>query len=205
MIKKSKDLLVLFTRNPELGKCKTRLAATIGEQSALEIYKFLLQHTVDVTQMLTVDKEVHYSVKIRENDIWNSLIYSKKKQVGNDLGARMYHAFCEGFDKGYQHIIIMGSDLYDITQNDIETAFEALNTHDFVVGPAVDGGYYLLGMKILTSTVFKNKEWGTNTVLKDTLEDLKGKNVKILDERNDIDYFEDIKDIDVFQQFLKKT
>ena len=203
MTTRTKNLLLLFTRNPELGKCKTRLAATIGEQSALDIYKFLLQHTVNVTRGLKVDKEVHYSVKVRENDIWDPTLYNKKKQLGEDLGARMQQAFSAGFENGYQHIIIMGSDLYDIEQKDIEAAFEALKTNDYVIGPAEDGGYYLLGMNTLTDPLFQNKEWGTATVLKDTLKDLEGKKVKILEERNDIDYFEDIKDIEVFQQFIK--
>ncbi|TYP77261.1 TIGR04282 family arsenosugar biosynthesis glycosyltransferase [Aquimarina intermedia] len=203
MTTRTKNLLLLFTRNPELGKCKTRLAATIGEQSALDIYKFLLQHTVDVTRGLKVDKEVHYSVKVRENDIWDPSVYNKKKQLGEDLGARMQQAFSDGFENGYQYIIIMGSDLYDIEQKDIEAAFLALKTSDYVIGPAEDGGYYLLGMNTLTSPLFQNKEWGTATVLKDTLKDLEGKKVKILEERNDIDYFEDIKDIEVFQQFIK--
>lgn len=204
MTTKTKELLLLFTRNPELGKCKTRLAATIGDQAALNIYKFLLKHTVNVTRDLKVDKEVHYSVNVRENDIWDSSIYNKKTQKGEDLGARMYNAFSDGFKNNYERIIIMGSDLYDIQQKDIEAAFEALKTNDYVVGPAEDGGYYLLGMNTLTASVFKNKRWGTATVLNDTLKDLEGKKVKILYERNDIDYFEDIKDIEVFQQFLKK-
>ncbi|MFL1894951.1 TIGR04282 family arsenosugar biosynthesis glycosyltransferase [Aquimarina sp. 2-A2] len=203
MTTRTKNLLLLFTRNPELGKCKTRLAATIGEQSALDIYKFLLQHTVNVTRGLKVDKEVHYSVKVRENDIWDPTLYNKKNQLGEDLGARMLQAFSAGFENGYQHIIIMGSDLYDVEQKDIEAAFEALKTNDYVIGPAEDGGYYLLGMNTLTSPLFQNKEWGTATVLKDTLKDLEGKKVKVLEERNDIDYFEDIKDIEVFQQFIK--
>ncbi len=199
---KEKNLLLIFTRNPELGKCKTRLAATIGDQAALEIYKFLLQHTITITKNLKVDKEVHYSVKIRDNDLWSSEIYTKKQQVGDDLGQRMEHAFEEGFANGYQNIIIIGSDMYDLTQKDIENAFLALASHEYVIGPAEDGGYYLFGMKSLNSQVFKNKIWGTETVLRDTLKNIQNKNLKLLEERNDIDYDEDIKDIAVFQKFI---
>ncbi|MBG6130438.1 rSAM/selenodomain-associated transferase 1 [Aquimarina sp. EL_43] len=199
---KEKNLLLIFTRNPELGKCKTRLAATIGDQAALDIYKFLLQHTVEITKNLDVHKEVHYSVKIRDNDSWNPEIYTKKQQVGDDLGQRMEYAFAAGFANGYQNIIIIGSDLYDVTQKDIENAFLALASHEYVIGPAEDGGYYLFGMKSLNSQVFKNKTWGTETVLKDTLKNIQNENLKLLEERNDIDYYEDIKDIAVFQKFL---
>ncbi|WP_103069580.1 TIGR04282 family arsenosugar biosynthesis glycosyltransferase [Aquimarina sediminis] len=199
---KDKNLLLIFTRNPELGKCKTRLAATIGDTAALDIYKFLLQHTVGITKNLTVDKEVHYSVKVRENDFWNPEIYDKKQQVGDDLGQRMEHAFATGFANGYQNIIIIGSDMYDLSQKDIENAFLALESHEYVIGPAEDGGYYLFGMKSLNSQVFKNKTWGTDTVLQDTLKNIKDNNLKLLEERNDVDYYEDIKDIAVFQKFI---
>ena len=166
---------MIFTRNPELGKCKTRLAATIGDRAALEIYKFLLAHTVSITKDLNVSKEVYYSEDIVENDLWNPELYTKKQQIGNDLGKRMENAFAEGFANGYQNIIIIGSDIYDLSQNDLENAFEAMNTHQFVVGPAHDGGYYLLGMKSLHQHIFKNKDWGTTTVLQDTLQDLEKK------------------------------
>ena len=75
-------------------------------------------------------------------------------------------------------------------------------THEYVLGPAEDGGYYLLGMKTIQPALFKNKAWGTETVQKDTLLDLKDARVAILEEKNDIDYYEDVKDIEIFQQFL---
>ncbi|AIM59690.1 TIGR04282 family arsenosugar biosynthesis glycosyltransferase [Cellulophaga lytica] len=201
--KLNKNLLLIFTRNPELGKCKTRLAAKTGDKIALDIYKFLLNHTVAITQNLNADKQVHYSVAIRDNDIWSNNIYHKKLQNGNDLGSRMMNAFKQGFADGYKNIIIIGSDLFDITTTDIENAFDHLLKNDFVVGPATDGGYYLLGMKKLNSSVFKNKDWGTNTVLKDTLNNLKDEKIKLLEAKNDVDYYEDIKDIDAFKPFLK--
>ena len=198
------SLLIIFTRNPELGKCKTRLAATTGDESALEIYKFLLQHTVTITKDLEVDKQVHYSVKVRENDIWDSSVYTKKQQRGEDLGARMNRAFKQAFDAGYKKVIVIGSDMYDLSQQDIELAFKELDNHDSVIGPAEDGGYYLFGMKSLNSSVFLNKKWGTDTVLAETLEDLKTENIKQLEVRNDVDYYEDIKDIEAFKKFLPK-
>lgn len=198
-------LLIIFTRNPELGKVKTRLAKTIGDRSALEIYKFLLQHTHNITSQLAVSKQVHYSVKIRENDLWNETIYDKKQQVGDDLGLRMMHAFQQGFQEGYKRIIIIGSDMYDLSQSDIEHAFSVLKNHNFVLGPAEDGGYYLLGMKQMNEPIFQHKNWGTHTVLEDTLVDLKNESIKLVPIRNDVDIYDDIKDIEVFQGFIKNS
>lgn len=190
-----KNLLIIFTRNPELGKAKTRLAKTVGDETALEIYKFLLEKTRDISSKVTSDKAVYYSIKVRENDIWDSSIYQKHQQVGADLGIRMRNAFKNGFEAGYEKVLIIGSDLYDLTSENIETAFDELDKNDLVIGPAEDGGYYLLGMKSLEENIFKNKNWGTETVRKDTLSDLKDKKVKLLAFKNDIDVYEDILNI----------
>ena len=201
----SKDLLLIFTRNPELGKCKTRLAATIGDQAALEIYQFLLGHTARITSDIKADKAVFYSNSIVTEDVWDPKNYLKKVQEGNTLGARMEHAIQWAFEEGYQKIMLIGSDIYDLSQEDLEMAFEALDRSNFVVGPASDGGYYLLGMTKFREDIFRNKAWGTDTVLQDTLEDLQGESVYLLPERNDVDVYEDIRGIDVFKKFLNKT
>ncbi len=199
----NKNLLIIFSRNPELGKVKTRLADTIGDDSALEIYKFLIKHTVSITEKLNVTKQVHYSVKVRENDIWNNTVYNKIQQFGEGLGERMKFAFQLGFNDGFENIILIGSDMYDLSQHDLEKAFKALNNHNFVLGPAEDGGYYLLGMKKMKSQLFQNKEWGSNIVLEETLNDLKNESLHLLPTLNDIDFFKDVKGIEVFQQFIK--
>jgi len=141
----SKNLVMVFTRNPELGKVKTRLAKTIGNESALNIYKFLLNHTEIAIRGINCDKAVYYSIKVRNNDIWDKTVYQKHQQKGNDLGERMHNAFREAFSKGYKKVVIVGSDLYDLEAKDINYAFEQLSKCDVVIGPAVDGGYYLLG------------------------------------------------------------
>lgn len=199
----SKNLLLIFTRNPELGKGKRRLAAKVGDECALNIYKFLLEHTLGITSNLYAEKTVYYSEEIWENDIWKNTIYDKKVQQGKYLGQRMANAFKDGFERGFEKIIIIGSDMYDLDQEDLENAFKQLTQNDFVIGPAEDGGYYLLGMKKLKPELFENKNWGTNTVLKDTLADLKNEKTKLLEIRNDIDQYEDIKDVPVFAPFLK--
>jgi len=198
-----KNLIITFTRNSELGKVKSRLAKDIGEASALEVYKLLLEHTKNVLLRLDCDKAVYYSVKIRENDIWDSEIFSKHQQSGNDLGERMQNAFKNGFEKGYKNIIIVGSDLYDLNAEIINTAFKKLESHDNVIGPAVDGGYYLLGMKTLHPSVFKINNWGTQTVYKQTISKLNTNSVYVLDTLNDIDYVEDLEPYNVFKPYLK--
>lgn len=199
----SKNLLLIFTRNPELGKVKTRLAKTIGEKKALEIYKFLLNHTKKVTKNIACDKAVYYSVKVRKNDIWDASTYQKKQQLGEDLGIRMKHAFQDSFAAGYEKVLIVGSDLIDLSEDIIEKGFIQLASNDVVIGPAKDGGYYLLGMKSLPPNIFENKTWGTATVREDTLNDLKDKKVHLLNELNDADIFEDIEEHPAFQHLLK--
>ncbi len=199
----SKKLLLIFTRNPELGKVKTRLAKTIGNETALKIYRFLLEKTRDISLKVDSDKAVYYSVKIRKNDIWDSEIFQKHQQFGEDLGIRMLNAFKNGFEANYEKIIIIGSDLYDLSPSSIEEGFQKLDENDVVIGPAKDGGYYLLGMNSLQQNVFYNKKWGEESVRKDTLEDLKDKKVLLLKELNDVDIFEDIEYHPAFQHFLK--
>jgi len=148
------------------------------------------------------DRAVYYSVEIRENDMWNRNLFQKHLQVGEDLGIRMKNAFKNGFEAGYEKVMIIGSDLYDLTSSTVEKAFQELNTSDVVIGPAEDGGYYLLGMKSLEKNIFKNKEWGTSSVRKDTLNDLKDKKIRILEMLNDVDVFEDIEHHPAFQHFI---
>lgn len=188
----TKNLSIVFVRNPELGKVKTRLAKTIGDKKALNIYILLLKHTESVLQKVSSDKVVYYSEEIQNNDLWSDRCFQKKLQKGNDLGERMQHAFEMAFKEGYEKVVIVGSDLFDLKSAHIENAFKALENHNLAIGPSLDGGYYLLGMKVLHSAVFKNKQWGTDSVLETTLKNLEQENVKLLEALNDIDTFEDL-------------
>lgn len=189
----NKNALIIFTRNPELGKCKTRLAKTIGDETALNVYKFLLQHTANVAKKVEASRYAYYSVQIRDNDIWDTAFFNKKQQFGDHLGLRMQNAFQELFDIGHEKVVIIGSDLYDLDAKYIEEAYQKLDTHDAVIGPALDGGYYMFGMKSVLPNVFQNKEWGTETVFEATIKDLKNYNIHLTKPLNDIDTFEDIK------------
>lgn len=196
------NLLVIFTKNPVLGKVKTRLAKGVGDKKALEVYKFLLKHTKDATSKLNVNKQVYYAWNIAENDIWEDGSFQKRLQVEGDLGEKMEAAFKAGFDEGYKKIIIIGSDLYDLNTTDLENAFEELEAHDYVIGPAEDGGYYLLGMKSLNSALFINKAWSTSSVFEQSLQDMRDGTYKALPLKNDIDTLEDIQDHPAFQKII---
>ncbi|WP_047550759.1 TIGR04282 family arsenosugar biosynthesis glycosyltransferase [Psychroserpens sp. Hel_I_66] len=200
---KSQKAIIIFTRNPVLGKCKTRLAKTIGDEAALKVYKHLLQHTANVVQKVNADRYVFYSENINTKDLWTEDSFNKKLQTGNDLGERMHNAFLDLLQSGYKKVIIIGSDLLDLNENVIEDGFGLLETNDVVIGPAIDGGYYLLGMKELHPAIFKNKAWGTETVREDTLADLKNNNVSLLKPLNDIDTFDDMKHYDQLKPLYK--
>lgn len=189
------QLLLIFTKNPELGKVKTRLAKSIGDQKALEVYLHLLNHTRDITiELEAIEKAVFYSKFVDQADLWDANHYQKQVQQGEGLGERMSNAFDWGFEQGYQAIVIVGSDNIEITQTIIEEAFMALKTNDFVIGPAKDGGYYLLGMKTLYPEVFENKTWSTNTVFPDTMQNLNSKSnqIHLLPLLSDVDTVEDL-------------
>lgn len=192
----TKNLLIIFTRNPELGKVKSRLAKDVGEGTALAIYKDLLQHTHDIALDVDADRFLYYSESIQQNDMWSKTQFHKFIQEGEDLGLKMWNAFKDGFKAGYKNIAIIGSDILELKANHINQAFKAIEQNKVVIGPALDGGYYLLGLSKPIEPLFKNKVWGTNTVLKSTCSDLveMNQNFKLLTELNDIDYVSDIKD-----------
>jgi uncharacterized protein len=192
--RKSKALLIIFYKNPELGKVKTRLAATIGDAKAYSIYLLLSEHTRNIVEKLTLQKVLYYSDFIDTEDNWSTAVNEKLIQSGNDLGEKMETAFRTGFTSGYNSICIIGTDCLDLSTRIIKEGFRKLLTHDVVIGPAVDGGYYLLGMNYLHPIVFKNKNWGSNSVLTETLQDLKMSGLSFwqLETLNDIDRAEDL-------------
>jgi rSAM/selenodomain-associated transferase 1 len=189
-----KQLLIVFIKNPILGKVKTRLAASLGDQKALRVYKKLLDHTLRITGNLEYDKIVYYSDFVPEQDEWLSAGFKQGLQIGQDLGQKMKNAFDEGFRAGYSRIVIIGSDCFELTSYHISKAFDNLENSNVVLGPATDGGYYLLGMTELFENVFENKKWSTDSVLRDTIKNLTDSNIKfnLLEQLNDIDTESDL-------------
>lgn len=189
-----KNAIIIFVRNPVLGKVKTRLAKDIGSEKALQVYKKLLQHTHTITADLDCDKFVYYADGISEHDIWENSLYKKKVQQGENLGDRMMAAFFELFQQGYTKIIIIGSDCPDLSGFIVLDAFDKLNEAEVVIGPSSDGGYYLLGMIQYIPDFFRDKAWSTDKVLSATLLDAVrlGKRCQVITELADIDTAEDL-------------
>ena len=188
-----KKLLLIFTKNPQLGKVKTRLAKTIWDEKALFIFNKLVSKTSEVVEKVNVHKSLYYSDFVDDQDICEGSVSDKSIQEGNCLGERMANAFKKGFDDGFNRIIVIGTDLWNLDTQIINKAFAALKNKDGVIGPATDGGYYLLGLSKWIPQVFDGKNWGTSSVLDDTLTDFKNNTLVQLETKNDVDYFEDLK------------
>lgn len=171
------DLLIIFYRNPELGKVKTRLAATVGDERALAIYLKLAAHTRTITAKVDCDRVVWYSNFVDTEDNWPNYQFIKQVQQGNDLGSKMQYAFDYGFRQGYSRVCIIGTDCLELTTEIINQSFDKLKKHDTVLGPALDGGYYLLGMQKLHHDLFTNKAWSTNSVSSETIKDFEKLNL----------------------------
>lgn len=186
--------LIIFAKNPELGKVKSRLARTVGEVEALRVYNLLLDKCKNECNKLDAEKYLYYTSFIDLNDNWDNEIYTKKLQSEGNLGSRMSNAFSE-INENNSPTIIIGSDCYDLNSKILNIAFDNLQTNDMVIGPANDGGYYLLGLKKYDASFFNDIEWSTETVFSATLKKAEAKNLKvsILQELIDIDTFEDLK------------
>lgn len=191
----NKEALIIFVKKPEIGRVKTRLAESIGDERALAVYHKLLERTLAVTQPLAMDKFVYYTPEIVHDDLWNDDLYFKALQAEGDLGQKMQTAFEERFEAGYRQVCIIGSDCYQLSSQILEQAFEELSQHDVVIGPSSDGGYYLLGMKKLIPSLFTHKPWSSEKVLEQTVADIKQQQLScfLLPELTDVDREEDLK------------
>lgn len=195
-----KNALIIFIKNLIAGHVKTRLAATLGNDAAMDIYKQLLKNIHDKIQSLDVDKIVFYSNFI-DDDIWEKNLFQKEIQKGNDLGERMKNAFESSFIKAYEKIVIIGTDCPGIDENILKHTFAKLDNFEIVIGPATDGGYYLLGMRKENPILFENIEWSTGKVLKQTINLCKKNHLSyfLLPELSDID---EVKDLIHFENLI---
>lgn len=185
--------VIVFVKNPELGKVKTRLAATVGDQKALEIYHKLIGYTRDVlTQVEDTKKYVFYSSFIDDKDGWQNNVFEKRLQVAGGLGEKITEALKSVFEDCDQ-VVIIGSDCPQLTSEHIETAFDKLQNCNITIGPSHDGGYYLLGMDKFYPQLFQGINWSTETVFQETLQktESSGLTSYVLEALSDIDYEED--------------
>jgi rSAM/selenodomain-associated transferase 1 len=191
-------LILFFVRYPEPGEVKTRLAASIGALRASELYSnFILDILSKLKSSPSGLKIYFYPEKKRESLInWLGAGFQYAPQRGHDLGERMRNGFMDSFKEGGKRTILIGSDFPDLPLSFLEESLDALNDTDAVIGPAVDGGYYLIGFKNDTffPKVFEGIEWGTSTVFKETLSRLRDYQcgVHILPPWDDVDTFEDL-------------
>lgn len=188
------NVLIIFIKNPRLGKVKTRLARTVGDSEALRIYQLLLEQTRQTALGLSVHRRLYYDAYIDVDDAWLSVDFEKHLQTGADLGARMEHAFASVFAQVPDaRVGIIGSDCPELPAATLQKAFDMLETHDAVIGPSTDGGYYFLGLRSFDASVFRGISWSTDAVLRQTLEvfEQQGKTCVLLEPRTDIDTAED--------------
>ena len=181
--------IITFVKNPVIGTVKTRLAKTIGDERALEIYLELCAYTKRVVQSVDADVHVFYASEIIENDLWSDNLFQKKLQKGEDLGARMNHAFTKLLSD-YDKVVIVGSDCPQLKKEHIDTAFKSLDETDIVIGPTFDGGYYLLGMKHPHSYLFTDMKWSTDEVFSTSM-------TRIFEQQNTLTQLQKLSDLDV--------
>ncbi|RCT53944.1 TIGR04282 family arsenosugar biosynthesis glycosyltransferase [Winogradskyella sp. KYW1333] len=198
----TKALVIVFVKNITLGTVKTRLAKTIGDIGAFEVYSELVKVTEKATRNLNCDIKIYYSSSITESHWPNE---NKTVQQGEDLGEKMYNAFNDSFNAGYKKIVLIGSDLPTITSCHIKESINSLDDSVSVFGPAEDGGYYLIGLRSMVPEIFQNKPWSQNHLLKTTLQELQKLNVSVstLETLNDIDTYEDLIASDFYKSNLE--
>jgi rSAM/selenodomain-associated transferase 1 len=165
-----KKALIIFVKNLRPGNVKTRIAAVVGDLAAMTIYQRLLEQTMLISRGVAADKFVYYADTIEESDLFVTEHFQKRIQARGDLGSKMKTAFAEIFSAGYEKVCIIGSDCIALTSTIIANAFDSLDQHEVVLGPAVDGGYYLIGMKDSVKPLFHDIEWSTVAVFDQTME-----------------------------------
>ena len=196
--------LAIFCKTPERGFVKTRLAASVGEQKALEIYLGLLKITDRETRPFSSSRNLFVTSALEDSienmrstlqqyDLFTDPKTSFTIQQGEDLGKRMSAAF-ENLFKNHRSVVLIGCDLPELTSALISNAFDALQSNDVVIGPSCDGGYYLIGLNKETPDLFKEISWSTEKVLNQTLEKAGRLSLKVqlLDQLRDIDTLEDL-------------
>ena len=196
--------LIIFQKSFISGKVKTRLAKTLGDEKALSVYKKLVEITYDQIPTDLLDVLIWFTPAIEK---LNHPLHERASfyiQKGDELGSRMVNSFESAFRSGFEKVLIIGTDCPFITADIYRKAIEMLDDNDYVIGPANDGGYYLLGAKESPEEIMKNIEWGTDTVLRSTLKliEQEGKTHSLLVDLSDIDDAEDYKEFEAI--FTKK-
>ena len=170
--------LIIFAKLPRPGAVKTRLGASVGIGAASKVYAEIAEHAFSVGERLAatgMDVYIFYEPAANEEEIrfWIKRPFTFMPQHGQTLGDRMQHGFEHTFSSGAARTVIIGSDIPELSVHTIELAFAALDRYDVVLGPAADGGYYLLGMSAPVKELFGGIPWSTSAVLEKTLQKLR--------------------------------
>lgn len=196
---KMRDRLIVFTRYPEPGNTKTRLIPVLGPDGAARLHRRMAEHTFAVAEQFGKQKRVsvmaYYTGASKERmNRWLGPEVTLRRQGDGDLGARIARAFREAFQSRMKRVIIIGTDCPGIRVETLQEAIDSLTSNDVVIGPARDGGYYLVGLRCEIPELFKDIPWGTGHVLERTLERAHRLGIRpfLLETLEDIDRPEDL-------------
>jgi uncharacterized protein len=169
------DPLIIFTRYPEPGKAKTRLIPALGDVAAADLHRQMTEQTLAQVKSLQQSHPVSVEVWFAGGDRdrmqnWLGADLQYQPQPKGDLGDRMAQAFQVGFDRGVKASVIIGTDCPELTAALLTAAFQALQQTDLVLGPATDGGYYLIGLRRSAPELFESISWSTERVFQQTVD-----------------------------------
>ncbi len=194
-----KSAILLFIKAPVRGQVKSRLAAVIGDETALELYKNFILDIIDSVKKTGYPFRACYYPPDAGAEVssWLAGQYHIMPQQGGDLGERMENAFIRCFSEGFERAILIGSDLPDLTPAVLQEAMASLAENDVVIGPASDGGYYLIGFHkhTLMPRMFQGIPWSTETVFQETMAILQNSALSVhqAPKWNDVDTLEDLR------------
>jgi len=197
--KNKTDSLIIFLRHPKNGQVKTRLAKTTSQEFATKFYKLCAEQIIQTTKDISgINRFAFYSNQSEKKEVisWWGDKFSFISQEGDDLGTRMKNAFDKVFSTGSPKVIIIGTDIPELSKKIIFDAFNHLDENDVAIGPSRDGGYYLLGIKNMHSKLFDGIEYSTSSVLNETITKVKelGLSFQLLPVLSDVDTEEDLID-----------
>jgi len=176
----SDERLIIFLKAPRLGLVKTRLAKTMGVEAACMAYRQMLTTLVDNVGALS-GVELRFAPDDAESEIqpWLRSGWQTRPQGEGNLGQKLCRAFSDAHSAGAKRVVIIGSDCPEVSAADIREAWTALKNHDVVVGPATDGGYWLVGLRQPQPQLFQGIRWSSETVLAETLQRAKSSQLRI--------------------------
>jgi rSAM/selenodomain-associated transferase 1 len=198
-----KQTLIIFTRYPEKGKTKTRLIPLLGAEGSANLQRKMTEETVKKAKILQSKLKININIYFTEGNeklmsewLGNDLVF--KTQREGDLGQKMQEAFQEAFNNHNQQVVLIGVDCPKLDEVILQEAFKSSQNHDLVIGPALDGGYYLIGLNRLIPELFQGINWGSSEVFNQTKNIAQNLGLKIhyLPQLYDIDRPEDLQLID---------